>query len=51
MGTKVLKLESKKLGVYPFETTNAKGKVLFQANGVNARKPKQIKITHHGKEQ
>ncbi len=34
MGTKVLKLESKKHGSYQFETTDAQGNVLFQANGV-----------------
>lgn len=34
MGTKVLKLESKKHGGYQFETTDAQGKVVFQANGV-----------------
>ncbi len=34
MGTKVLKLESKKHGSYQFETTDAQGKVVFQANGV-----------------
>ena len=34
MGTKVLKFESKKYGSYQFETTDANGKVLFQANGV-----------------
>src|ERR1035438_2108793 len=34
MGTKVLKLESKKHGSYQFETTDAKGNVVFQANGV-----------------
>src|SRR5271157_3895887 len=34
MGTKVLKLESKKHGSYQFETTDAQGKVAFQANGV-----------------
>jgi uncharacterized protein YndB with AHSA1/START domain len=33
MGTKVLKLESKKHGSYQFETTDAQGKVVFQANG------------------
>jgi uncharacterized protein YndB with AHSA1/START domain len=33
MGTKVLKLESKKHGSYQFETTDAKGNVVFQANG------------------
>src|SRR6202011_2174974 len=34
MGTKVLKLESKKHGSYHFETTDAKGNVVFQASGV-----------------
>ncbi len=34
MGTKVLKLENKKHGSYQFETTDAQGKVVFQANGV-----------------
>src|ERR1700739_4621199 len=34
MGTKVLKLESKKHGSYRFETSDAKGNVVFQANGV-----------------
>src|SRR5436190_10773803 len=34
MGTKVLKLENKKHGGYQFETTDATGKVVFQANGV-----------------
>src|SRR6266699_3125592 len=34
MGTKVLKLESKKHGSYQFETSDAKGNVLFRANGV-----------------
>lgn len=34
MGTKVLKLESKKHGSYQFETTDANGKVVFRANGV-----------------
>jgi uncharacterized protein YndB with AHSA1/START domain len=34
MGTKVLKLENKKHGSYQFETSDAKGKVVFQANGV-----------------
>ena len=34
MGTKVLKLESKMHGSYQFETTDAKGNVVFQANGV-----------------
>jgi uncharacterized protein YndB with AHSA1/START domain len=34
MGTKVLKLENKKHGSYQFETSDAKGNILFQANGV-----------------
>ncbi|WP_183557568.1 SRPBCC family protein [Mucilaginibacter sp. SP1R1] len=34
MGTKVLKFESKKHGSYQFETTDAKGNVVFRANGV-----------------
>ena len=34
MGTKVLKLESKKHGSYQFETTDDKGNVVFKANGV-----------------
>ncbi len=34
MGTKVLKLENKKHGGYQFETTDAKGNVVFRANGV-----------------
>ena len=34
MGTNVLKLENKKHGSYRFETTNAQGNVVFQANGV-----------------
>ncbi len=34
MGTKVLKLESKKHGSYQFETRDAKGNLAFQANGV-----------------
>jgi uncharacterized protein YndB with AHSA1/START domain len=33
MGTKVLKLENRKHGSYQFETTDPKGKVVFQANG------------------
>jgi uncharacterized protein YndB with AHSA1/START domain len=33
MGTKVLKLESKKHGSYQYETTDAKGNVVFKANG------------------
>ncbi|MGY0036227.1 SRPBCC family protein [Pedobacter sp. NJ-S-72] len=34
MGTKVLKLESKKHGGWKFETSDAQGKIVFQANGV-----------------
>jgi uncharacterized protein YndB with AHSA1/START domain len=34
MGTKVVKLESKKHGSYQFETSDAQGKVVFRANGV-----------------
>jgi uncharacterized protein YndB with AHSA1/START domain len=34
MGTKVLKLECKKHGGWQFETTDAKGNVVFRANGV-----------------
>src|SRR6202042_2414558 len=34
MGTKVLKLESRKGGSYQLETKDAQGKLLFQAAGV-----------------
>jgi uncharacterized protein YndB with AHSA1/START domain len=34
MGTKVLKLESKKHGSWQFETSDAKGNVVLRANGV-----------------
>ncbi|QMU29910.1 SRPBCC family protein [Adhaeribacter radiodurans] len=34
MGTKVLKLENKKHGSWQFQTTDAQGNVVFQANGV-----------------
>lgn len=34
MGTKVLKLESKKHGSYQFESRDAQGKLAFKANGV-----------------
>ena len=33
MGTKVLKMENKKHGSYHFETSDAHGNVVFQANG------------------
>lgn len=34
MGTKVLKLESRKHGSWQFETADAKGDIVFRANGV-----------------
>src|ERR1043165_7669415 len=34
MGTKVLKLESKRQGGYQFQTSDAQGNVVFQASGV-----------------
>ena len=34
MGTKVLKLESRRHGSYQFETADPKGNVMFRANGV-----------------
>ena len=34
MGTKVLKLENKKHGSWQFKTTDVRGNVVFQANGV-----------------
>ena len=34
MGTKVLKLESKKYGSYQFETSDPNGNVMFRADGV-----------------
>ena len=45
MGTKVLKLESKKYGGYQFETTDAKGNVVFKANGVIHEFSPETKIT------
>jgi uncharacterized protein YndB with AHSA1/START domain len=45
MGTKVLKLESKKYGSYKFETTDAQGNVVFQANGVIHEFSQNQKIT------
>ena len=45
MGTKVLKLESKKHGSYQFETTDAKGSVVFRANGVTHEFSPNRKIT------
>src|SRR5688500_16994660 len=34
MGTKVLKLENKRHGSWQFQTSDGKGNVVFQANGV-----------------
>ncbi|HXS35901.1 MAG TPA: SRPBCC domain-containing protein [Flavipsychrobacter sp.] len=34
MGTKVLKMESKKHGSYQYETKDPQGNIMFQANGV-----------------
>jgi uncharacterized protein YndB with AHSA1/START domain len=45
MGTKVLKLENKKHGGYQFETTDAKGNVVFKANGVIHEIVPNLKIT------
>jgi uncharacterized protein YndB with AHSA1/START domain len=45
MGTKVLKHESKKHGSYQFETTDAKGNVVFRANGVFHEFSPNTKIT------
>jgi len=45
MGTKVLKLESKKHGSYQFETVDAKGNVVFRANGVIHEFDSNRKIT------
>jgi uncharacterized protein YndB with AHSA1/START domain len=45
MGTKVLKLESKKHGSYQFETRDAKGNVAMQASGVIHEHVPNQKIT------
>ena len=45
MGTKVLTLESKKHGSYEFETSDAKGNVVFRANGVIHELSPNRKIT------
>jgi uncharacterized protein YndB with AHSA1/START domain len=45
MGTKVLKLESKKHGSYQFETKDAQGNAVFQANGVIHELSPNQKIT------
>ncbi|SEO20686.1 SRPBCC domain-containing protein [Mucilaginibacter sp. AW1-7] len=45
MGTKVLKLEGKKHGSWQFETSDAKGNVVFRANGVIHEFVPEQKIT------
>src|SRR6185503_20974018 len=45
MGTKVLKLESKKHGSYQFETKDARGNVAMKANGVIHEFVRNRKIT------
>lgn len=45
MGTKVLKMENKKYGAYRFETSDAKGNVVFGANGVIHEFSRNQKIT------
>jgi len=45
MGTKVLKLESKKHSSYRFETSDAQGNVVFQADGVIHEFIPNLKIT------
>ncbi|HYF02125.1 MAG TPA: SRPBCC domain-containing protein [Patescibacteria group bacterium] len=45
MGTKVLKLESRKHGSYEFETSDAQGNVVLRANGVIHEFSPQQKIT------
>jgi uncharacterized protein YndB with AHSA1/START domain len=45
MGTKVLKLESKKHGSWQFETSDPKGNIVFQANGVIHEFVPEHKIT------
>jgi uncharacterized protein YndB with AHSA1/START domain len=45
MGTKVVKLESKKGGSYQFETADAQGKAVFRANGVIHEFTPNLKIT------
>ena len=47
MGTKVLKLESRKHGSYQFETSDPQGNVVFRANGVIAELVSNQKITRH----
>lgn len=45
MGTKVLKLDNKKHGGYQFETSDAKGNVVFKANGTIHEFVQNRKIT------
>lgn len=45
MGTKVVKLESKKHGSYQFETSDPKGNAVFRANGVIHEFTPNLKIT------
>jgi uncharacterized protein YndB with AHSA1/START domain len=45
MGTKVVKLESKRGGSYQFETTNPQGTAVFRANGVIHELVPNLKIT------
>ena len=45
MGTKVLKLDNKKHGGYQFETSDAKGNVVFRANGTIHEFIRNQKIT------
>lgn len=45
MGTKVLKLESKRHGSYQYETKDAEGNVIFKANGVIHEFLPELKIT------
>ena len=45
MGTKVLKLENRKHGSWQFQTSDAKGNVVFQANGVIHEFVPNLKIT------
>lgn len=45
MGTRVLQLENRKYGNWQFETTDAKGQVVFRANGVIHEFISEKKIT------
>src|SRR5947207_4660441 len=45
MGTKVVKLESRKHGGYQFETSDPQGKAVFRANGVIHEFTPNLKIT------